>query len=65
MKHRHFPCEALNQNWTGDRGFQKLEEDAEEHRTKSLSQMVNKLGKMAACSEAHVCLVFILLLTVG
>ena len=35
IKHRNFPCEALNQTRTGDNNFRKLEEDAEEHRAKS------------------------------
>ena len=27
-KHRHFPCEALNQTWTGDGKSKKFEKDA-------------------------------------
>ena len=51
-------CEVVNQTWTGDRGFKKLEKDAKEHRTRSFfhSEMINKLKKMAAGSEAHVIL---------
>ena len=54
-KHRHFPCEALDQTWTGDGNFKKIEEDAIEHRARSFSnsEMINKLAKMAACSRKH------------
>ena len=50
-----FSCEVLNQTWTGDRSFKKLEEDAKECRTRSFShsEMINKLTKMAACSRKH------------
>ena len=34
-KHHHFPGEELTQTWAADRDFQKVEKEAEEHRTKS------------------------------
>ena len=37
MKHHHFPCEALNWTWTGQRNFKKLEGDAKWHRIQSVS----------------------------
>ena len=46
----------MNLTWTGHRKFEKLEEDGEERR---INEMVNNLNKMAAYSEAHVCLVVI------
>ena len=51
-KHHHFPGEALNQTWAADRDFQKVEKEAEEHRTKStfpIEWLTNL--KMAVCSR--------------
>ena len=63
IKHRHFPCEALNQTWTDDSSFQKLKEHAKEHHTRSVShsEKINKLAQRwlpaAACMITVNCLI--------
>ena len=47
-KNRHFPCEALNQTWAADRGIQKLEKEAEKHRTKFTFPI--KMSNKSKCS---------------
>ena len=45
MKHYHFPCEALNQTWTGHSNLLKVEENSEQHRAKCTFtlEMLSKL----------------------
>ena len=59
-KPHHCPFEALNQTWTGDRNFQKLEEDAKVHRAKStfLLKMINK--SKVGCWQERTCHVVLL-----